>query len=165
MEMMKLDPCAFEKEVMAAVQSGQWPTACGPALQAHVENCRHCAELVAVSRTLQAIRSDAVAQAKLAAPGLLFWKAQLRRRNEALKQITRPVLAAEIVGIGVTLVALGLILLKWIFEKGNPAQEASGTVINWVTSGGSWGWFLAAATTLTVVLFAGVALYLVTAKE
>lgn len=165
MEVMKLDPCAFEKDVMAAVQSGQWPNACDLALQAHLASCRHCAEMVALSSTLQTIRSETVGRAKLATPGLLFWKAQLRRRNEAMERITRPVLAAEIVGVGVAVVALVLILMKWIDAKGNPAQGATGAVIAWVTSGGSWGWFLGAVAMLTIVLFSGVALYLVTAKE
>jgi hypothetical protein len=162
---MSFDSCPMEKELMAVVRGGQWPAACDPGLLAHVEECKGCNQIALLSGVFLESRAEAAGSARLAAPGLLFWKAQLRRRNEALEHITRPILAVEIVGFAVTLVVLALVVWKWIYVPSSDFLSSAQNFAPTMRFAGNWGWTLVAAAALTLVLFGGVALYLVTTKE
>src|ERR1035438_4613488 len=87
---MMLRRCPREKEVKELVERGHWPQACAPELRAHVNDCRSCGELVLVTSAFQKARIEAAGAAKLGSPGVLWWRAQLRRRNEAVERIGRP---------------------------------------------------------------------------
>ena len=96
---MNLFFCATEKELEATLRQGRWPDACEPDLRAHLECCRNCQELVLVTLTLQRAKSNGEQLARLDSPGLLWWRAQLRRRSEAIQSIIRPLALAEKVGL------------------------------------------------------------------
>lgn len=96
---MNLFLCSSEEELEATLRQGRWPHACDPDLRAHVEGCRDCQELVSVTQTLQKAKSNGEQLARLHSPGLLWWRAQLRRRNEAIQRITEPLALAETVGL------------------------------------------------------------------
>ena len=98
---MRLAGCAREREVTELVDRGQWPGACSDDLRAHVEGCRLCRELVLVKQALGAERLKAAGEARLEAPGVLWWRAQLRRRNAAMERIARPFLGAQIFALAV----------------------------------------------------------------
>jgi hypothetical protein len=102
---MRLGLCAREKEVAELLGRGHWPEASGGELRAHVAGCRSCRDLVAVRQAFRADRLSAASTAKLDSPGVLWWRAQLRRRNAALARIGRPILGAQIFSVGVSLVA------------------------------------------------------------
>lgn len=160
---MGFESCPMEKEILAAVRSGQFPAACEPALSKHVEGCKTCLQAASLGMAFAEMRTEASKKGLPGTPGLLFWKAQLRRRNQAIEQVTRPILAAEIVGFVVAVIVLALVAWTWWTA---PNSEwlfvAKGFVsMNFI---GSWG-FLAAATALTICLFGGVAVYLATSKE
>ncbi len=162
--MMKFASCPMENEVVAAVRSGQWPSACEPALRKHVQECKSCSQAASLFTTFAEMRTVASENAPTGAPGLLFWKAQIRRRNQALEHMTRPILAAEIVGFAVTLFVLAAIGWKWIYAPGSDWLDAVQNLAS-VNIVGNWGWSLVAAAGITLALFGGIALYLVTAKE
>lgn len=100
---MNLRSCPREGEVKILVERGQWPQACAPELCSHVKSCRSCSELVLVTTAFQRARNQAVGAAKLGSPGLLWWRAQLRRRNAAVERISRPILGAQIFALAVNL--------------------------------------------------------------
>ncbi len=102
---MNLGACSREKEVAELLKKGQWPQACPPELETHVAACRACGDLVLVTGSLQQARAQAAAAAPLPPPGLLWWRAQLRRRNANLERISRPVLGAQIFALAVILLA------------------------------------------------------------
>jgi hypothetical protein len=116
---MTLLRCGREKEIAALIKAGHWPAASGEELRAHAALCRRCGELVLVKEAFQAarasaVRESAVREAKLDSPGLLWWRAQLRRRNEAVERIGRPVTGAQVFALAVNLVvAVGLIVAEW----------------------------------------------------
>ncbi len=121
---MMLRSCPREAEVKALVERGQWPQACASELRTHVDNCRSCSELVLVTAAFQRARNQAVGAAKLGSPGLLWWRAQLRRRNAAVERISRPILSAQIFALAVNLIVAtavavwqarhGLAWLTWL---------------------------------------------------
>ena len=106
---MMLRTCPREKEIKELLEHGQWPVAAETAaeLRAHVGSCRACRDLVQVTSAFQRARIEAVGEARIGSPGVLWWRAQLRRRNAAVEQIGRPILGAQIFALAVNLVLAG----------------------------------------------------------
>jgi hypothetical protein len=127
-----LRPCSRENEVRELVERGQWPQACAPELRAHVESCRSCADHILITAAFRTARAEAVANVTLPPPGVLWWRAQLRRRNTAVERIGRPILGAQIFALAVNLVLAiaftawqarhGLAWLSWFSPPAGPAQ-------------------------------------------
>jgi len=102
---MKLGGCAREKEVAELLACGHWPDACNGELRAHVAACRSCQDLILVKQAFRAERQVAAGSARLESPGVLWWRAQLRRRNAAIERISIPIVGAQIFAVAVSLVA------------------------------------------------------------
>src|SRR5579859_8286655 len=101
---MRLGICSFEKEVIQALKDGHWPEGCSQELRGHVAACAPCSDLVLVTQAFQRVRSESSHQELPGSPGLLWWRAQLRRRNAATEQIGRPITIAETFALMVTVV-------------------------------------------------------------
>jgi hypothetical protein len=114
---MMLRSCSREAEVKALVERGQWPQACAPELRGHVSSCQQCSELTVVSAAFQRARNQAMSAAKLGSPGLLWWRAQLRRRNATVERLSRPILSAQIFALVVNFVVAGA-LAVWQARHG-----------------------------------------------
>ena len=106
--------CAFEKDLSLALHEGRWPAACDPALRAHVAACASCADLVLVTSTLQDARAVATHVPVLPPPGVLWWRAQVRRRNTAAERMSRPIVFTEVITLAATLVALVLATVRFV---------------------------------------------------
>jgi len=102
---MRLAGCARELEVTELLARGHWPEASTDELRAHVAGCRTCRDLVLVRQAFAAERSKAAGEARLESPGVLWWRAQLRRRNAAIERIGRPLLGAQVFALAVCLAA------------------------------------------------------------
>ena len=87
--------CAWEAELTQALRAGHWPDASGPELRAHVENCPACSDLVLVTEFMQRARRAAALAAHTVSPSLLWWRAELRRRNYAAERISQPINIAQ----------------------------------------------------------------------
>jgi hypothetical protein len=157
---MKSYFCSQYDLVEAALRAGHWPEACEPALRAHVENCASCSDLVLVAQTLGQAHRETTQAARLAAPGILWWRAQLHRRRAAIQSVTRPIAVAEQVAV----VVLGLVVVALAMWQHNQ-------VLGWLAS--VWG-PLSNLTELpgamlvglgSILFFGGFAVYLLTAKE
>ncbi len=88
--------CPHEAEVQAILRRGHWPEACDPEFREHVETCRTCGEQLLVLHTFHTARAQAVQTARLDHPNLIWWRAQLRRRNDALQRVSKPIATAQI---------------------------------------------------------------------
>jgi hypothetical protein len=106
--------CAFEKEVSLALREGRWPTACDAALHDHIVGCSSCSDLVLVTDTLQHSRAYISQAALLPPPGVLYWRAQIRRRNGAVERMSRPIVFAEVATLAAALFAFALAVYRWI---------------------------------------------------
>ena len=98
--------CAREQEVVAAIRSGGWPTACEPALRLHVDECERCADTVLVAAALRQDRAEAIQAAPLVSPGLLWWRAQLLRRQKAIEQVAKPISVAGTLALFASIIAV-----------------------------------------------------------
>ena len=144
---------------MKAIRAGHWPQAADKVLVAHVQICDSCREIALVVGALQGERRSVQLPAQLNDPGMLFWKAQLRRRNEAYTKIARPVIWVEMASMIVTFVTLAIAAVAWFGKDASVfAQNAIAT--GWLKSPAV---LIAGAITMTV--FGGVAVYLATSRS
>jgi predicted anti-sigma-YlaC factor YlaD len=165
---VSLYSCSYEHELTAALQKARWPEACTPELRTHVETCPHCKELLLVARAFQRARREALPQARLVSPSLIWWRAQLRQRNEAMERAAKPIAVVETLALVGTLLAVVALAVgmradftAWLYDSGGltllkglwPAE--SGTSLATVLLAG----------TATLGLLGALAAYLVVRNE
>jgi hypothetical protein len=110
---MILRPCEHETEIRQLLDRGHWPQAAPSELRVHAADCRICSELILVTQSFRGARSASMNVPQLPPPGVLWWRAQLRRRNAAVERINKPILGAQIFALSITLiVAAGLIAFQ-----------------------------------------------------
>ena len=99
--------CDREAEVWRAVEARHWPERCDEELRAHVAACANCADLVEVADALYDERDEAMRAAHLPPSGAVWWRAQLRARQDAARTARRAisVIQAVVVAIAVAIVA------------------------------------------------------------
>ena len=101
--------CAREREVSDLLHKGHWPQACSEELRTHVGSCRICSDLVLVTESLQASRRQTAELPRLEPAGAIWWRAQLRRRNAAIDQMSRPIIGAQIFALAMALIVFGVV--------------------------------------------------------
>ena len=163
--------CAREDELLEALQASAWPDACPQDLRSHVESCGVCAGLMAVVIPLLDEHRVATMTAPVPSSGIVWWRAQMRARQEAARAVGQPISIAQAVGVAcaIGVVAGGLTLLSpsvgpWFAWMGNLA-DALPTVrmpaVEWSSIQGMAPLTLAVLLALmTVLILAPVALYL-----
>jgi hypothetical protein len=172
---MTFGPCVHEKELTGLLALGHYPHACPPELRDHVSACRSCSELALVTRAFQTARAQTAAAANLASPGLLWWRAQLRRRNEAVERVGKPILGANIfalsvmllfaIGVLATQATSGLRWLSWFTQL--PQESAFHLESLWPSAllNSGWGLPLLIPICATLALLGGVVVYLALEKQ
>src|SRR5262245_27781205 len=81
--------CNREQEVVRFIVSGRWPEGCSEELWNHVQVCLVCREAIALARELQTERASALETALAPAAGLVWWRAELRARQDASRAAER----------------------------------------------------------------------------
>jgi hypothetical protein len=99
--------CNCEEEVLDAIAARRWPGRCNPDLLVHVTSCGICADLVQVATALLDDRELAWSDARIPPSGVVWWRAQLRAREDAARAAARPL--AFIQGVAAS-VALWLVV-------------------------------------------------------
>jgi len=130
---------------------------------------------VLVTETLRRARVDSSETARLNSPGLLWWRAQLRRRNAAVERIGKPVLRAQFfalslyVGAVVALVASqarhGMQWLTWLAELTQSRTFHLEVLWPAMATRPDWNSALVAPGVALLVLFSGVILYFATDRQ
>jgi hypothetical protein len=86
-------------------------------LRSHVEECRNCSELVLVTEAFQRARSQSLTAVPADLTSLLWWRAQLRRRNAANQRTSRPISIAQSFALFVNL-AVAIVFTAWQYHHG-----------------------------------------------
>jgi hypothetical protein len=121
--MSRLAECRHEADVVAAVTAGRWPEAVDASLRDHVTTCRVCADVRDVAAAMAAVERETLADTRLPAAGQVWWRAQVRARQDAARAAARPVLVAQALGAAC---ALGLLaaLITWQWPSLSAAADA-----------------------------------------
>lgn len=161
--------CSYEQEITQALKDGHWPDGCAPELRDHVAECAGCRDLVLVTEAFQTARSESSNQMPAGSASLLWWRAQLRRRNAAAEQVSRPVTVAQIFAWLVVLLVSSLFAasqynhgLHW-----SAWGPSSWRVLHLVSAGlGDFDWNLALLipTIGGLAILSGLVVYLVSEK-
>lgn len=160
---MTISECPRESDVLDAIASEKWPHRLGAELAAHVASCAICADVVVVA---QAMRTDHEAiwrEASIPSSGQAWWRAEMRARQEAIRQASRPIAIAQAAALLVALAITTVIgWLGWTWIRQEPSLDLGRVSAQALAS--------PLALSLIVALFAlavitPVALYLVLSDE
>ena len=165
--------CGREQELVELLHRGHWPQACSSDLRAHVAQCRSCSDLVAIAESFRAMRKQALVAAPTASSGALWWRAQLRRRNQAVERIAKPIAGAQLFAFaGVLFVAVaaavwaamhGLDAVTWVEDFAYALHI--GTLLPGLHFESVEGFWWVVLLLSTLALISGVVVYLASEKE
>jgi hypothetical protein len=118
--------CPRETDVLELVAIGQWPARADAELRAHVAACASCADMAAVAAAVVDARDAGAARVRVPDASLVWFRAQLRAREEAARRAARPLWLAQVAAVAAVVIALAL----W-----------SGGLTDWFTTGvaSMWG--------------------------
>ena len=168
--------CAREADVLDALQTSAWPECCSDGLRSHVAECQSCAALVDIVLALTDEHRTATMEASIPSSGIVWWRAQMRARQEATAVAMRPINLVQglsfACGAGLLAAAISFVsptFRSWLAWIGGAVSEAksletSATVWSnlqaFVAPSGSGPVLLAAFLAITaLVLLAPVAVY------
>jgi hypothetical protein len=167
---MTFRTCSWEHEVSQALKDGHWPEGCAQELREHVATCANCGDLVLVTQTFQQARSESEREAPDGAPGLLWWRAQLRRRNTAAERVSRPITIAESLTLVVYLLVAVIFVasqyrhgLRWALWM--PELAPSRFFHLWAIESANWNLPLLILGCGVLALLSGVVVYLASEKS
>jgi hypothetical protein len=101
--------CTRERDVLDALTSDHWPDD----LRAHTSTCAICSDLVAAVQPILVDRVDLSSEGHLPTSGVMWWRAQMRARQEAVREAARPITIAQAVG-AVFVLALIVSAIAWV---------------------------------------------------
>jgi hypothetical protein len=88
--------CDREDDVLSLVTSGRWVSRAADDLRAHAAGCSVCAELALVAEAIDHDTNLARADVpELPSSGTVWWRAQLRARQDAVRESGRPITVAH----------------------------------------------------------------------
>jgi hypothetical protein len=88
---MKPVECPYEAEVLSAVLQSRWSGRDSTVLREHAAACGICSEVAAVASAFEASVDQIRSSAPVPDAGLVWWRAQMRARREAVEAAGRPI--------------------------------------------------------------------------
>jgi hypothetical protein len=120
--MSRLAECRHESDVVSAVTAGRWPAA-DSSLRDHVAQCPVCTEVLEVAQAMAPLEREALADVRLPSAGQVWWRTQVRARQDAARAAALPVLVAQGLG-GAAILGLLAALLSWQWPSVSAAAGA-----------------------------------------
>jgi hypothetical protein len=160
MEAVKIVECNREQDVLDALTTGQWPERVDGDLRTHVTTCTLCTDLVAAVQPLIHERNHVPYEPRIPSSAVMWWRAQMRARQEAARAAGRPIAIAQIVGAAMaTIVAVAalIVLSPWLITSMIGLDLPSGILAQ--------GWLLPALAIGVFVLLTPVAIYFAVAGD
>jgi len=119
--------CTQEADVLTAVYTGRWPGRASSELRAHVEGCAICRDLAAVAGTFEDESDVTRFTARVPDSSLVWWRAQMRAREDAAREAVRPITVAQAIGFAAVIGVAGAVFgataawfqraLSWMWES------------------------------------------------
>ena len=129
--------CVRERDVTDAIVSGRWPDRCDEDLREHIAGCSICKDVAVVARALHNDYASAWFEARVPAPGLVWWRTEMRARQDAVQIAAKPIKIFQAVAgaciAGVSLALLSrvdvTVLSSLLLERAIPLSVVLGLVI------------------------------------
>lgn len=116
--------CPREAELLQALQTSRPRQTRDGSLSSHVGSCHSCAELLEIAGALLDDERALVREADVPSSAIVWWRAQMRVRREAVEQASQPISVVQGMGLacaaGLVATLLGLFVptfrksLSWI---------------------------------------------------
>lgn len=87
---MQMNECSREAEIVEAVSLGRWENQTSIELRSHAAGCVVCTEVLTVAKALNEDHAAIVPNVRIPSAGLVWWRAELRARREAVRAAERP---------------------------------------------------------------------------
>jgi len=100
--------CPREADVLDIVAIEQWPDRADAELRSHADDCPVCSDLVVAASAMVELR-DEHAQRALPDASVVWYRAEVRAREDAARQASRPMLAAH----GLAVAAVTALSVAW----------------------------------------------------
>jgi len=124
--------CVRAADLLAAMTAGPEPELSNDELRRHADACESCREMVTVVSALRGERERVRRTTTVPSAGLVWWRAQLRQRQQAALRATAPVTAVHAAAV-VAAVVLAVVLATSVAPfVGMPSLS------NWVPAVPSW---------------------------
>jgi len=111
--------CSFEQDLLDAISSSRWPACVDADLRSHVAACSLCGDVALLAAALQEDRDAAWAEAPVPPASAVWWRAQVRAREEAARLAARPIAVIQAVAavcVFAASVALAPAASAWVRE-------------------------------------------------
>jgi len=103
---MTIIECPRESDVLDAIDSKRWPHRVDRELVDHVASCDICSDVLAVAAAMREDRDATWQEASLPSSGQVWWRAEMRVRQEAIRAASRPITVAYGVAASAALVLM-----------------------------------------------------------
>ncbi len=151
--------CTREQEAIQVVQSGRWPDRCPEDLRSHIAQCAVCPDVVEITLAFRDDLEVALPDLQVPPPGLVWWRAELRARQEAMRKVSRPMTLVQAFGGACAVgVAVALISRAW------PSLKEAMARID-LTAFSYLQWTMMIAVAIALLIVAPLAMYLVLSDE
>jgi hypothetical protein len=129
------ESCPRETDVLDALASARWPHRAGEDLVQHVASCDICKDVITVAAAIQADHDAAYREANVPSSGQVWWRAEMRARQDAIREASRPVAVAQ--GVAVVLALVVAIAVAWfawpsihdLLSASSTTTAAAGTAV------------------------------------
>lgn len=123
--------CAREQDVLDAAAAGRWPLRADQDLRDHVEACEVCRDVAEIAGPFVEERDLAWTESEVPSASLVWWRAQIRAREEAARVAGRPIVITQTVAIALLAAAAVLLMpasLRWLRASASAAAIAASSV-------------------------------------
>jgi hypothetical protein len=123
---VKVPECAREREVLQAVLHDRWPDGCDDELRSHAAGCAVCREVAEVAGMLRDDQTAALHDARIPSAAHVWWRSQIRVRQEAVRTVSRPMTVVQGIGAATAVgLAAGAVTIGW--REGGVSGESMRT--------------------------------------
>jgi len=102
--------CEREAEVWRAIEARHWPERCDEELRAHVASCEDCADLAEVASVMVDENDETVRAAHVPASGMVWWRAQMRLRQDAARTVRRTISIVQAAAVFIAIAGASIVL-------------------------------------------------------
>lgn len=150
---MKLQ-CPFEQDLLDALAANRWPARAEAGLREHVAECTICSDVAEIACAFFEDRDCARAEAAVPSASGVWWRSQIRAREESARLAARPIAIVQAVAticVAAASIAAAPAASTWVRQM----IAALGATSWWSLPGDvSLSWILGAAAYTTIPLLA-----------
>jgi hypothetical protein len=111
---MTIIECPRESDVLDAIDSRRWPHRVDRELVEHVASCEICSDVLTVAAAMREDHGATWREADIPSSGQVWWRAEMRARQQAMRDASRPItIAYGVAAVAALVLALAVSWFAW----------------------------------------------------